>query len=44
MTFNPLNVTYPRPALQHIFDRHKEDWGFADTDRWSIALSAVYCS
>ncbi|KAJ5966761.1 hypothetical protein N7501_003009 [Penicillium viridicatum] len=29
MAFDPTSVTYPTGNLQHMFDRHKGDWGFA---------------
>ncbi|KAM3064906.1 hypothetical protein ACMFMG_011268 [Clarireedia jacksonii] len=29
MAFNPNSVTYPTPNLQHMFTRHKADWGYA---------------
>ncbi|CAG8590142.1 16652_t:CDS:1 [Acaulospora morrowiae] len=37
-TFNYFEmdrVNYLRGALQHIFDRHKEDWGFTENDNWN---------
>lgn len=35
MDFNPANVTFPLGSVQHIFYRHKVDWGFIAGDNWN---------
>lgn len=32
MAFDPAHITYPIGNLQHMFNRHKEDWGFKDVN------------
>nr|CAG8571230.1 6708_t:CDS:1 [Entrophospora candida] len=33
--FEMNRVNYLRERLQHIFDRHKKDWGFTENDNWN---------
>ncbi|CAG8530869.1 6629_t:CDS:2 [Diversispora eburnea] len=33
--FDINRVNYTRKGLKHIFDNHKEDWGFTENDHWN---------